>query len=184
MDSYVRFLGALKHLFWSSRQNLKLCRDIMSHGQNSLSFFSPTHLFHLYEALAFRARGEVLSSDFTTPLVAPPETSESDLTHKSQRMQKQCESKEQHGITWCPEAGALENSPLVGSLLWGLLFGLTVFFFEAWFWLCSLHFFSWKLMNFHIIQACVRQIAARQVILRRRGIKLNFFFFFTFWCYR
>lgn len=58
------------------------------------------------------------------------------------------------------------RSPFAVSLLGGLLFGLTVFFFEAWFWLCSLHFFNWKLMNFHIIQACVRQMAARQVILR------------------
>jgi len=47
-----------------------------------------------------------------------------------------------------------------------LLFGLTAFFLEAWFWLCSRHFFNWKLMNFHIIQAWVRQMAARQDILR------------------
>lgn len=65
-----------------------------------------------------------------------------------------------------PHTDAPKYSPLVGSLLWGLLFGLTAFFFEAWFWLCSLHFFNWKLMNFHIIQAWVKQIAARQVILR------------------
>lgn len=57
------------------------------------------------------------------------------------------------------------SSPLVGSLLWSLLFGLNVFFFDAWLWLCSLHFFNWKLMNFHIIQAWVRQMAARHVIL-------------------
>lgn len=29
--------------------------------------------FRLYDALAFLARGDVLSSHFTTPLVAPPD---------------------------------------------------------------------------------------------------------------
>lgn len=73
-----------------------------------------------------------------------------------------------------PNAEVLKYSPLAGSFLWGLFFGLTIFFFEAWFWLCSLHFFNWKLINFHIIQACVRQIAARQVILSHgRDTKWN-----------
>lgn len=62
-------------------------------------------------------------------------------------------------------AAPAAGSPLAGSLLWGLLFGLAAALLVAWFWLCSLHFFSWKLMNFHIIQACVRQTAARQLIL-------------------
>ena len=58
----------------------------------------------------------------------------------------------------------------------GFIFGLTAFFLLAWIWLCSLHFFSWKLMNFHIIQAWVRQMADRQVILKvtgRHGGKLS-----------
>lgn len=58
-----------------------------------------------------------------------------------------------------------KDSPLESFLL-GLLFGLTAFFLLAWIWDCSLHFFSWKFMNFHIIQAWVRQMADRQVILK------------------
>lgn len=43
------------------------------------------------------------------------------------------------------------------------------FFFRVWAWLCSLHRRSWKLINFHIMKAWVRQMAARTVILQEKG---------------
>lgn len=46
-----------------------------------------------------------------------------------------------------------------------LLLEGTCFFFKVWAWACSLHRRSWKLINFHIMKAWVRQMAARTVIL-------------------
>lgn len=46
-----------------------------------------------------------------------------------------------------------------------LLLEGTCFFFKVWVWACSLHRRSWKLINFHIMKAWVRQMAARTVIL-------------------
>lgn len=43
------------------------------------------------------------------------------------------------------------------------------FFFMVWAWLCSLHRRSWKLINFHIMKAWVRQMAARTVTLQRKA---------------
>lgn len=55
------------------RQNLKLCEDVMSGGRPPSACPPPVpHTLRAYEALAFLALGEVLSSDLTTPLVAPP----------------------------------------------------------------------------------------------------------------
>lgn len=63
----------------SSKKNLMFCKDVMSHYQNYFTHFLP-QLLCLYEALAFLARGDVFSSDLTTPLAAPPdETKSSDL---------------------------------------------------------------------------------------------------------
>lgn len=58
-----------KHLFSESRKpNLKLRED--GNCPNFLTQF--IFVFRLYEALAFLSRADVLSSDFTTPLAAPP----------------------------------------------------------------------------------------------------------------
>ena len=50
-----------------------------------------------------------------------------------------------------------------------LLLEGTCFFFKVWAWACSLHRRSWKLINFHIMKAWVRQMAASTVILIERG---------------
>lgn len=106
-----------------------------------------------------------MSSDFTTPLAEPTNKtnknnmSETYLHHRVVMVGGGCSKG----------AGAAADSPRARSFLWGLLFGLKAFFLEAWLWLCSLHFFNWKLMNFHIIQAWVRQMAARHVILGGKG---------------
>lgn len=50
-----------------------------------------------------------------------------------------------------------------------LLLEGTCFFFKVWAWECSLHRRSWKLINFHIMKAWVRQMAARTVILIEGG---------------
>lgn len=73
------------YLFWRIFKNKLSSRDVII--RHSVSFQSSN-----YEALAFLARGDILSSDFTTPLAEPPR---------------------------------------VGSLFGGLVFGLTVFFFDA-----------------------------------------------------
>lgn len=52
-----------------------------------------------------------------------------------------------------------------------LLLEGTCFFFKVWAWACSLHRRSWKLINFHIMKAWVRQMAASTVILIERGGK-------------
>lgn len=150
-------------LFWRAAEiNLMCCKDVTSHCHNYSTHFLPQPL-HLYEALAFLARGDVFSSDLTTPLAAPPDKDRfvETLWIQCSYMQIQDLSQPQRVVK-----NMFANLPFAVSLLGSLLFGLTVFFFAAWLWLCSLHFFSWKLMNFHIIQACVRQMAARQVILR------------------
>lgn len=73
------------NLFWRNFKNKLLSRDVII--RHSVSLKSSN-----YDALAFLARGDILSSDFTTPLAEPPR---------------------------------------VGSLFGGLVFGLTVFFFDA-----------------------------------------------------
>lgn len=77
------------------RQNLKLCEDVMSGGQPPSACPPPPfpvprgpHTLQAYEALAFLALGEVLSSDLTTPLVAPPaESKQSHLASRSTQTQ-------------------------------------------------------------------------------------------------
>lgn len=81
------------------------------------------------------------------------------LNHRSHTLNIMC--------PWFINSGYVAHcSPLS---FFDLLLEGACFFFKVWAWPCSLHRRSWKLINFHIMKAWVRQMAARTVTLIERG---------------